>query len=141
MKNYLKLIYIPFVKWLANLTAIMLVFGYLFPTPTNKWVELGIGWTVSMLIAMLFAYWACHKDVPYGRKLAIMIALWVVITTIMEIFLSYYTFWQPFFTILRYEFAVQVILEVIGILIVVKVLRRHQAYNVAVEGINLETGN
>lgn len=141
MRHYIKIIYIPLLKWLANLTVIMLIFGYLFPTPLNKWLELGIGWTISMLVAMLFAYWACHKDIPFGKRLGIMIAFWAIITAVMEIFLSYYTFWKPFYTLLRYEFAVQLIFEIIGILIVVKMLRRHQAYDVAVEGINLETVN
>lgn len=139
MKSYLKFVYIPLLKWLANLTLIMLVFGYLITNPLNQWLELGIGWTLSMLIAMFFTYWACHREVLHGKRLALFILFWVVITAGMEIFLSYYTFWSPFFTLLRFEFAVQMLAEILGILIIVKVLRRQHAYNIAAEGINLES--
>ncbi|MDD5437779.1 MAG: hypothetical protein PHC70_01400 [Patescibacteria group bacterium] len=138
MKRYFPLIYIPVLKWLANVTIVMIVFGYLFPNPLNKWLELGIGWTLSMGIAMFFAYWACHKEVPQGKQLGLLILFWAVITALMEMLLSYYTFWDPFFTLLNYAFAVQLLLEILGILIIVKVLRRQRAYNVAAEGINLE---
>ena len=138
MRKYLPFVYIPLLKWLANLTLIMLVFGYLLTTPLNPWLELGIGWTLSMLIAMFFTYWACHKEIFQGKKLALFIACWVVITAGMEMFLSYYTFWSPFFTLLRFEFAVQMLAEILGILIIIKVLRRQHAYNIAAEGINLE---
>lgn len=138
MSKYFPWIYIPLLKWLANVTVMMIVFGYLFPNPINTWVEMGIGWVLSLGIAMFFAYWACHKDVPHGKQLGLFIVFWAVVTAIMEMLLSYYTFWDPFFTLVRYEFAAQLIIEIIGILIIVKVLRRHHAYNIAAEGINLE---
>ncbi|MFA6099568.1 MAG: hypothetical protein WC750_01660 [Patescibacteria group bacterium] len=138
MKKYLKLIYIPLLKWLANMTVVMVIFGYLFPNPLNKWLELSLGWAVSLLVAMFFTYWACHREVPHGKQLGLLIIFWVVVTVLMEMFLSYYTFYDPFFTLVRYEFAVQMLLEILGILTIVKVLRRQHAYNVAAEGINLE---
>lgn len=139
MKKYLPYIYIPLVKWLANLTVVMVIYGWIFPNPTDKWFELGLGWAISLVIAMLFAYWAMHWEVPHGKVLALMILLWVAVTAVMEMFISYYSFWNPFFTLLRYEFAVQILFEILGILIMVKVLRRRHAYNTVVEGINLET--
>lgn len=138
MKKYFKLFYIPLLKWLANVTVIMIIFGYLFPNPMNKWLELGMGWVLSGLIAMFFTYLACRKEVPHGKQLGFMILFWVLVTSVMEIFLSYYTFYSPLFTFLRYEFAVQVLVEIVGILAMVKTLRRQHAYNTAAEGINLE---
>ena len=138
MKKYFPLIYIPLLNWLANLTAVIFMFGFLFPNPLNQWLELSIGWLLSMAIAMFFAYWACHKEVPHGKQLGLLILFWVAIQAIMEMLLSYYTFWDPFFTVLHYAFAVQILMEVLGILVIVKVMRRQRAYNIAAEGINLE---
>lgn len=137
MRKYWSYIYIPLVKWLANLTVVVVVFSYILPSSMNKWLELGIGWAISCLIAMLFAYWAMHEVIPHGKDLAIMILIWAVITALMEMLISYYSFWDPFYTLLRYEFAVQLLVEVLGVLIMVKVLRRQHAYSHAAEGINL----
>ena len=139
MRQYLHYIYIPWLKWLANLTVIMVIFGFVFPNPTNKWLELGMGWTVSMAIAMLFAYWALHKEHLQGKRLALFLVSWVLIMSLMEILTSYYTFWSPFFTILHYQYAVQVLLEILGVLIMVKVQRRQKAYLAMAKGMNLDS--
>lgn len=138
-KDVARFIYIPLLKWVMNLTVMILVFGYIFPTATSKWFDLAIGWSLSLPIAMLFAYWTCQKFIPYGKSLALMIVSWVFVTAIMEIVLGYYKFFELFATLFRYEFAVQMLIEIVGILIMVKVMRRQRAYQLAAEGINLES--
>ncbi len=137
--KYLPYIYIPMIKWLASMTMIMVVFGYIFPNPFKSWIELIMGLSISLVVAMVFAYWALRKAIPHGKDLAIFVVLWLVMTTLMEMMLSYYSYFSPLFTVLRYEFAMQLFVEVIGILALVLVLRRHQAYSKLAEGINLES--
>jgi len=138
MRQFLHYLYIPWLKWLTNLTVIMMIFGFVFPNPTNKWLELGIGWTASLAVAMLFTYWALSKEALQGKRLAVFLLSWVIIMSLMEILISYYTFWSPFFTILRYEYAVQVLFEILGVLIMVKVMRRQKAYKAVAQGINMD---
>ncbi|HPN15113.1 MAG TPA: hypothetical protein PLF71_03300 [bacterium] len=137
--KYLPYIYIPMIKWLANMTLIMVVFGYIFPSPFSQWVELIMGLSLSLVVAMVFGYWALRKNIPHGKDLAVFIGLWLIMTALMEMMLSYYSYFSPLFTVLRYEFAMQLFVEVIGLLALVLVLRRQRAYSHLAEGINLES--
>lgn len=136
--KYVPYIYIPMLKWLANMTLIMVVFGYIFPNPFASWIELIMGLSISLVVAMVFGYWALRKTIPHGKDLAILVGLWLIMTVLMEMMLSYYSYFSPLFTVLRYEFAMQLFVEIIGVLALVLVLRRQRAYSNLAEGINLE---
>ena len=136
MKKYLYVL-VPIVKWTFNLIAVMLLFGYVVPQ-INKWIDLGIGWVVSGLIAMLFSYWAFHRQLPTDRQLAVFIAFWVVITFVLDAILGFLAYPSFTYMVIHYEYAAQILFEIFGILLMARVMRRHRAYHEAVEGIDLE---
>lgn len=139
MKKYLYVI-VPLCKWIVNTLMVIFVFNYLYTNPINAWLDLVIGWSMPALIAAPFAYWAFHKKLPTDKQLGIFILFWAGVTVAMEALLTIATW--PFFmfttVIVRYEFLVQLIIEILVILIMARVLRRQQAYHEAVEGIELQ---
>lgn len=136
MKKYLYFL-VPPLKWLVNLTVIMLTYNYVFPEITNKWLSLGLGWTLSALVAAPFAYWAFHRQLPTDRQLGIFIGTWLVISLIMDLLVSLMSYSESWTMIFRYEFIVQYLLEILVILVLHRVRKRHNAYHLAAEGIEL----
>lgn len=128
---------VPFTKWVANYTAMWAIFTYLIPVPIGIYYEMGIGWVASGLIAAPFAYWAFHGNTPTNKQLGFFLGSWVVVTVLMEAIIAYIGYHYPLRMLLRYEFLVQLIIEVAVVLVMERVMRRHRAYNMAAEGIDL----
>jgi len=134
MKRYIY-VAIPALKWIANYLAMFAIFMYLIPVAINRWVEMGIGWAVSGLIAAPFAYWAFKSRVPSDRQLGIFIGFWVLTTLFMESIVDFLTLPDFLSFVLRYEFAVQTLVEIMAVLFMHRVMKRQQAYHKTAEGI------
>ena len=130
MKKYLYVL-TPWVKWLANFVIIMLVFTYLVPASFNKYLDLSIGWVISFLLAMVFAYWAFYKTLPSDKQLFVYLIIWIVVTLIMELIIDVISFPDPLSMFLRYELLVQIILEIAGVFVIHRAMKRQQAYHLA----------
>ncbi len=137
MKTYLYLV-VPTAKFFANLLLMMLVFSYIFPVPIAPWVDMIIGFTLSTVLAAPFAYWAFKSALPSGKQLGLFIAAWVIITIIAEVIIDLIFHSGVWMYIFRYEFLVQTLLEILVILIMSRVMRRQNAYQMAAPGIDFD---
>jgi hypothetical protein len=137
MKKY-HYIVAPLAKWVVNVIAMILLFGYIFPVPTEPWIDLAIGWPIAAIIAAPFAYWAFKKQLPTDKELGIFILLWVVVTAVIETTMAIIVQPNPWSVLFRYEFLVQTLFEIAAILVMARVMRRQHAYHMAAPGIILE---
>lgn len=136
MKRYMYFL-VPFCKWVANYTAMWAIFTYVIPVPIGRYYEMTMGWVASALIAAPFAYWAFHDKTPTNKQLGVFLGFWVAVTLVMEAVIAFIGYHYPLNMLLRYELLVQIIIELAVVLILERVLRRHRAYHLAAEGINL----
>jgi hypothetical protein len=137
MKKY-SYIAIPLAKWVTNIILMIILFGYIFPVPIAPWVDLAIGWPVAALIAAPFAYWAFKAKIPTDKELGFFILWWVLVTVAGETIMAIIYQPNPWIVLVRYEFLVQTIFEIAAILIMARVMRRQNAYQVAAPGIDLD---
>ncbi len=136
MKKYL-LFLIPFCKWLTNYVVVAIIaIPYLLPQ-ISKWLDLGVGLFLSFVIAMPFVYWAFHRMLPTRRELAVFLVSWVGFTIFFETLVTYLFYSDVSSLVVRYEFALQTLVEVLAVFFMLRVLRRHRAYHEAAEGIDL----
>jgi len=137
MKTYIYFV-VPLAKWVTNILFMMLIFGFLFPNPIAPWVDLIIGWSVSAILAAPFAYWAFKKQIPTDKQLGIFILSWVVVTALIEAVVDFIVQPLPWMYLLRYEFLVQTLLEIMVVLLMARIMRRQYAYHMAAPGIDLD---
>ena len=116
----------------------IILFGYIFPVPIAPWVDLAIGWPVAALIAAPFAYWAFKAKIPTDKELGYFILWWVLITLAAEVIIAVIFQPDPWMVIARYELLVQTLFEITAILVMARVMRRQNAYQVAAPGIDLD---
>ena len=133
MKKY-QYVLIPFLKWVTNFAVIMVVFNYVLVNPLGNWVDNAVGLTISALVAAAFAYWAFHQKVPADKQLAWFIGFWVIVTFLSEMTLDILTLFRPFSMLFRWEFLVQTLVELLAVLVMSRVMKRHQAYQETAEG-------
>ena len=136
MKKYLYVL-IPTLKWFANFGVVFLVFNYLYTTPINKWVDMAVGWCLAFVVAAPFAYWAFHRRVLPDKQLAWFVGIWVVVTFAINVIVYLVAMPRPWLMLFRYEFAVQMVLEILAILVMARVMKRHQVYHETAEGIEI----
>ena len=134
MKRYMY-VAAPAAKWLANYLVIFLIFSYVIPNALSRWLETGIGWALSGLVAAPFAYLAFKDRVPSDRQLGIFLIFWIMVTIAMEAAMDFVTLPNFMQFIWRYEFAVQTLIEIMVVLFMHRVMKRHQTYHQTAEGI------
>ncbi|MBU2566218.1 hypothetical protein KKG46_01515 [Patescibacteria group bacterium] len=127
---------IPFLNWIANYAIVILLVRYIFPLWFPSWISLAIVWIIAGILAMIFSYWAFHTKILSNRQLGWFIGVWVIIKILMEGIISFMGYTDPLFLVVRYEFFVNTIFEILGILLMYRVSKRHQAHQV-LEGIEL----
>ena len=127
---------IPFLNWVANYSVIVILVRYIFPLWLPAWIDLAFVWIIAGILAMAFSYWAFHAKILSNRQLGWYIGIWVIVKIFMEGLISFMGYTDPLFLVVRYEFFVNIIFEILGILLMYRVAKRHQAHEV-LEGIEL----
>ncbi len=139
MKKYLYFV-IPFLKWLSNFLVIMFMFNYVMVVALGRWVDIIVGLTLSAIVAGVFAYWAFYPKVMDDKRLAWFILSWVAVTFLSEFTLDYLTLYRPYKVLLSWEFLAQTLVEILVVLVMSRVLKRHQTYHETAEGIDIRSG-
>jgi hypothetical protein len=116
----------------------MIVFTYIFPVPISPGVDMVIGFTLSAILAAPFAYLAFKAGLPTNKQLSLFILAWFLITLTAEIILNFFFYTNVWMFIIRWEFLAQMLLEIAVVLIMLRVMRRQNAYHMAAPGIDFD---
>ncbi|MEO5927505.1 MAG: hypothetical protein ABIO72_02265 [Patescibacteria group bacterium] len=123
-----------FLNIVLELFGLVLFLAYVVPDSIPAWGYRLIGWVISFIFAVVFAYWAFAKKIPEKKDAILLVAFHVTM------FLFVYSAYGMLFSdhgagvIFTVDFMVQLGLEVLAIMLVSYRLRRSKLQSMLGEG-------
>jgi hypothetical protein len=108
---------ISLLKWIAVNVATIVAMFLVIPDTWRGFEISAPVWILTFAISVAFAYWALTKKVPNWKDVLKLMAVWLIVTMVLQNAFEYFMIGRAFFFLRSLESLVGMGVELLGIIV------------------------